>query len=79
MASPSILRDRHSEAVGEFGERDPDTIVDGQIDGELVVTAAQVLHERVPDSDGAQRGDRLRAAPTANDRVTADALGYVSG
>jgi hypothetical protein len=34
--------------VCEFVEGEADTIVDGQVDGELVVAAPQVLHERVP-------------------------------
>jgi hypothetical protein len=34
-------------------ERDADSIMDGQVDGELVVAAAQVLHERVPGRDRA--------------------------
>ena len=44
-----------SEAVGEFGEGDADTIVERQVDGEFVVAAAQVLHEGVPGRDRTRR------------------------
>ena len=33
-----------------------------QVGGEFVVSAAQVLDERVPSHDGAQRADRLQSA-----------------
>jgi hypothetical protein len=36
------------EAVGEFGERVPVTIIDGQVGGDFLVAAAEVLHEAVP-------------------------------
>jgi hypothetical protein len=39
--------------VREFGERDPDAIVDVYVGGELIVAAAQVLHERMPSDDHA--------------------------
>jgi len=38
---------RVSEAPGEFGERDLDPIRCGNLRGEFVVAAPQVLHERV--------------------------------
>jgi hypothetical protein len=37
--------------VHEFVERDADTIAGRLVGGELVVAAAQVLHERVPSRD----------------------------
>jgi hypothetical protein len=42
------------QAAREIGERDPNTILDVHVDGDLVVPAAQVLHERVANGDGAQ-------------------------
>ncbi|MDT4964362.1 MAG: hypothetical protein QOF87_4009 [Pseudonocardiales bacterium] len=51
-----------SEAHCEFGDRDTNSIMCGQFGGEFVVATAQVLHERVPGRDGAQRSDRLHPA-----------------
>ena len=42
-----------SDREGRFVERDADPFMDGQVDGELVVAAAQVLHERMPGRDRA--------------------------
>jgi hypothetical protein len=39
--------------VCEFGERDPDAVVDVHVGCELMVAAAQVLHERMPSDDHA--------------------------
>jgi hypothetical protein len=36
--------------------------VDGQVDGDFLVAAAQVLHERVTGCDCAQRVDRLHTS-----------------
>ena len=36
--------------------------MDGRVDGDRVVPAAQVLHERVPGRDRAQGSDRLQSA-----------------
>ena len=45
---------RCSEAVGEFVERDADPIVFRQARGQVIVSAAQILDERVPGSDGSR-------------------------
>jgi hypothetical protein len=42
-----------SEACGEFGEGDADSVVRSFIDTEFVVAATQVLQERVPGRDRA--------------------------
>ena len=41
----------------------------GHVDGDLVVAAAQVLHERVPGRDRAQRADRLQSAHRPQSRL----------
>jgi hypothetical protein len=46
----------------EFSERGADAIVDGEVGGEFVVAAAQVLHESVSGGDGTQRADRSQSA-----------------
>ena len=64
-----------SEAGREFVERDPDSIMDGDVGGEFVVAAAKVLHERVPGRDGAQRADRLQAAHRPKPRLESSMVG----
>lgn len=44
-------RAQRSKPVGELGERDSESIMDRPVDGNLVVPAAEVLHERVPGRD----------------------------
>ena len=51
---PRLRSGSRLEAGSEIGERDPDPIMDGCVDGEFVVSAAQVLHECVAGRDGAQ-------------------------
>jgi hypothetical protein len=46
--------DSLSEAGCKVSERGADSIVDGQVGGELAMPAAKVLHERVTGRDGAQ-------------------------
>jgi len=48
--------------VGELGERDRHSITGGGVGGEFVVTAAQVLDERVPGGDDPQRSVCLDSA-----------------
>lgn len=50
---------QHSEAGRESGERDSNWIIVGQSGDEFVVATAQVLDERAPGCDNAQRSDRL--------------------
>src|SRR5262249_1920653 len=42
-----------SHAACKLGESDAEPVVDGDVGGEFVVGAAQVLDERVPGRDGA--------------------------
>jgi hypothetical protein len=51
-----------SEAGRELGERDSNWIMVGQFGDEFVVATAQVLDERVPGCDNAQRSDRVHSA-----------------
>ena len=69
-------RDPWSEAVCELGERSPDSIVDGQVGGEFVVAAAQVLHECVPGRDDAQRGDRFQSTHRAKPGFEPTVVGF---
>ena len=48
--------------MGKFGEGNAHSIMDGQLSGELIVAAAEVLHERVAGGDSSQRGDHLESA-----------------
>ena len=53
-AGRDILADRlPSEAAGKFVEREPNPVGCGQVGGDCVVAAAQVLHERVSGRDDA--------------------------
>ena len=45
---------RRSKEGSEFTERVADTVVNGLVDGEFVVVAAQVLHEGMTGGDDAQ-------------------------
>jgi hypothetical protein len=60
-----VTREPRSEAQGELIERSADSIVDGPVDGEFVVAATQVLHQRMPGRDGAERSDCLEPAHRA--------------
>lgn len=44
---------RGSEDEGEFGERRRELVTRVGVGGDVVVAAAQVLHERVPGTDHA--------------------------
>src|SRR5690242_3272062 len=44
--------------MGEFAACDAYTIAGRPVGGEFIVAAAQILHERVPGRDGAQRTGR---------------------
>src|SRR5437867_11851003 len=64
-----------SEAGREFGEPDPDTITGGHIDGEFVVAAAQVLHERVAGRHQTEGADRRHAAHRLQSGLEASVVG----
>src|SRR3954462_4375367 len=61
-SQPGLVCGPSSEAARKLGERDSDTVMDGKLDGDLIVPAAQVLHEGVTSSDVAQRANRLHSA-----------------
>jgi hypothetical protein len=50
--------------------------MDGQVDGDLVVAAAQVLHERVASRDGAQRADRFQSAHRPQPRFESAVISF---
>jgi hypothetical protein len=47
-ASPAVSSGRRSESLRQVDERGADPVLDWQVEGELVVAAAQVLQERMP-------------------------------
>jgi hypothetical protein len=51
-----------SEAGCEFVEGDANPIVQGEVGGDRVVAAPEVLHECVPNGDGARRGQSAESA-----------------
>jgi hypothetical protein len=53
LCSPAAPGSR-SWAAREIGKRNPNPIMSGYVDGDFVVAAAQVLHERMTGRDGRQ-------------------------
>ena len=60
--SRALARGLQSEVACELGERDPKTIMDWRVDGDLVVAAARVLHEGVTFRDGGGCREAFEAA-----------------
>jgi hypothetical protein len=54
-----------SEAVCELAERDADSVVSQQVGCEFVVSATQVLDERVPRRDGSSRAQSFQSSHRA--------------
>jgi hypothetical protein len=65
-------------AMIELSERDMHTIVDGVVGDDFVVAAAQVLHERAPGCDYAQRVGRLHPARRPQPGFESAVIGFHS-
>ena len=65
-----------SEAERELIEGDADSVVDGQIDGEFVVSAAKVLHERVTGRNRRCRGEAFQSAHRPKSGLQPAVIGF---
>jgi hypothetical protein len=61
---------------GELLECGADPILHGQVAGDCVVAAAQVLREGVPGSDGPRRGQAFASAHRPQPRVDSAVIGF---
>ena len=67
-----------SDRAGEFGERSLDAPVGARVDAELVVTATDVLHERVAADDHARRMVAFESAHRAEPGLESSVVAFDS-
>src|SRR5262249_28029382 len=70
------FRTLSSEAEGELIEGGADPVVHWHVNSEFVVSAAKVLHERVPGRNRACRGEAFQSAHRAKSGLQPAVIGF---